>query len=103
MSAICIFYTFTLCGALPAQEPTPAGALESGLFCLASEIPLGTGVNSVSYAPDGKRFLVVARMVDDDVGSPVSFRGGRRDRSAAGVAELRVVVDWFEEIRHHSE
>ena len=55
MSAICVLYAFTLCGALPAQEPAPAGAPETGLFRLASEIPLETGVNSVSYGPDGTR------------------------------------------------
>jgi hypothetical protein len=57
---------------------------------------------SWDIAPDGDGYLVVGRMVGDDAGSPVSFRGGRRDRSAAGVGELRVVVDWFEEIRRRS-
>ena len=55
-----------------------------------------TDILSWDIAPDGEKFLVVGRIRSEDVGSP--FRSGRRTKPAAGVAELRVVVDWFEEL-----
>jgi serine/threonine-protein kinase len=57
---------------------------------------------SWDVAPDGKRFLMVGRTESGDAGPAAFFRGGKRNRSAPGISELHVVVDWFEEVRRRS-
>ena len=45
-------------------------------------------------APDGKRFVIVGRVAEELKPATPSVAG-----EAASVPEIRVVVDWFEELR----
>ena len=50
-------------------------------------------------APDGKRFVVVGRVPMELMPGTPSLAASRIDRGVAHVPEIRVVVDWFEELR----
>ena len=59
-----------------------------------------TEVLTYDIAPDGERFIVAGR-VEEPGAEEVAFStaGWRRNRPARGVSEIRVIVDWFDEIR----
>jgi len=53
-------------------------------------------------APDGERFVVVGRTESQIKDTHVSYTGATRYIAAAGIPELRVVTNWFEDIRRRS-
>ena len=61
-----------------------------------------TFISGYDIAPDGKRFIVVGR-IDEEKGKDASSSAGWRSTltvlSVLGVQEIRVVVNWFDEIR----